>query len=112
MTLYSGDDGLAMPIFAAGGKGLISVASNPAPALTKELVSACLAGDYESARKIQFRLQPFFDVLFCEVNPIPAKKACALLGICEDEVRLPLTRMTEGNAEKLAGIMRSLGLIA
>ena len=112
MTLYSGDDGLALPIFAAGGKGLISVASNPAPALTGELVRACLDGNFDRARALQFRLQPFFDALFCEVNPIPAKKACALMGICEDEVRLPLTRMSEGNAEKLAGIMRSLGLIA
>ena len=111
MTLYSGDDGLALPIFAAGGKGLISVASNAAPALTKQLVDACLAGDYDKGRALQFRLQPFFDALFCEVNPIPAKKACALLGICSDEVRLPLTRMSEGNAEKLAAIMRGLDLI-
>ncbi len=111
LTLYSGDDGLCLPILAAGGKGLISVASNPAPMLTGKLVRACLSGDYELGRQLQFALQPFFDALFCEVNPIPAKKACALLGICEDEVRLPLTRMTEANAQKLEGIMRELHLL-
>ena len=111
LTLYSGDDGLCLPILAAGGKGLISVASNPAPELTGKLVRACLSGDYELGRQLQFALQPFFDALFCEVNPIPAKKACALLGICEDEVRLPLTRMTEANAQKLEGIMRELHLL-
>ena len=111
LTLYSGDDGLCLPILAAGGKGLISVASNPAPMLTGKLVRACLSGDYELGRQLQFALQPFFDALFCEVNPIPATKACALLGICEDEVRLPLTRMTETNAQKLEGIMRELHLL-
>ena len=111
LTLYSGDDGLCLPIMAAGGKGLISVASNPAPRITGELVRACLAGDYEKGRRLQFMLQPLFDALFCEVNPIPAKKAGALLGLCEDEVRLPLTRMTEGNAQKLEGIMRDLQLL-
>ena len=111
LTLYSGDDGLCLPILAAGGKGLISVASNPAPMLTGKLVRACLSGDYELGRQLQFALQPFFDALFCEVNPIPAKKACALLGICKDEVRLPLTRMTEANAQKLEGIMRELHLL-
>lgn len=111
MGLYSGDDGLCLPILAAGGKGLISVASNPAPRQMCEMVWAYLDHDTDKSRELQFRYQPFFSALFSEVNPIPAKKACALLGLCEDTVRLPLTSMTAENAAKLEKVMRDLDIL-
>lgn len=111
MKLYSGDDGLCLPILAAGAEGLISVASNVIPAGMCELVSACLDGDLAKARELQFKYAPLFSALFSEVNPIPAKKACSLLGICADTVRLPLTTMSEDRAATLKSVMRQLNLL-
>ncbi|MDE6550557.1 MAG: 4-hydroxy-tetrahydrodipicolinate synthase [Clostridia bacterium] len=111
MKLYSGDDGLCLPILTAGAEGLISVASNVIPSLMCELVDACLSGDLPKARALQFKYAPLFNALFSEVNPIPAKKACSLLGICSDTVRLPLTVMSEDKAAVLKSAMQQLRLL-
>jgi 4-hydroxy-tetrahydrodipicolinate synthase len=75
------------------------------------LVRAFRAGDLDSARQTHQRLLPLFDVLFCETNPIPVKAALALLGVIGDEIRLPLTRITETNRERLQVVLKELGLL-
>ncbi|HIU98875.1 MAG TPA: 4-hydroxy-tetrahydrodipicolinate synthase [Candidatus Limadaptatus stercoripullorum] len=104
-VVYSGDDGITVPVMAMGGMGVISVASNVAPKFTSEMTSAALAGDYAKAADMQLRMLPFVRALFSEVNPIPVKKAAELKGICAGTVRLPLTPMTDENAAKLAAIL-------
>lgn len=104
-VVYSGDDGITVPVMAMGGMGVISVASNVAPKFTSEMTSAALAGDYAKAADMQLRMLPFVRALFSEVNPIPVKKAAELKGICAGTVRLPLTLMTDENAAKLAAIL-------
>lgn len=111
ISLFSGDDPAALPIFAVGGVGLISVASNAVPAKIKELTDACLAGDYPTARKLQYRYQRFFELMFAEVNPIPIKAACALLGLCKPYMRLPLTQATDATTAALREEMKKLSFI-
>ena len=104
-VVYSGDDGITVPIMAMGGMGVISVASNVAPKFTSEMTSAMLDGDLGKAAAMQLRMLPFVRALFSEVNPIPVKKAAQLKGLCNGIVRLPLTEMTEENAAKLAAML-------
>lgn len=111
IVLYSGDDAAALPIFAVGGQGLISVASNAVPAAVKELTDACLASDYATARDLQFRYQKLFGLMFCEVNPIPIKAACALLGLCKPCMRLPLTEATPESTELIREELKALGFV-
>ncbi len=109
-SVLSGDDAVTLPLLAVGGKGVISTTSNVAPADMVELVRLARAGDFEAARKVHFRLLPLFDALFCETNPIPVKAAVALQGRCGDEIRLPLTPLTQGNRERLQMVLKELGL--
>ncbi len=104
-VVYSGDDGITVPLMAMGGMGVISVASNVAPKFTSGMTSAMLDGDLAKAAAMQLRMLPFVRALFCEVNPIPVKKAAQLKGLCNGIVRLPLTEMTEENAAKLAAML-------
>lgn len=104
-VVYSGDDGITVPLMAMGGMGVISVASNVAPKFTSEMTSAMLDGDLGKAAAMQLRMLPFVRALFSEVNPIPVKKAAQLKGLCNGIVRLPLTEMTEENAAKLAAML-------
>ena len=100
-TLYSGDDGITIPIMSVGGKGVISVASNVVPAQVVAMTTAFLKGDYRLARDKQLEMLPLVDALFAEVNPIPVKKACELLGLANGQLRLPLTTATKKTTEKL-----------
>lgn len=104
--VYSGDDALAVPVIAMGGKGVISVASNVFPKEVSDMCTLALCGQIEQARKYQLAMLPLINALFCEVNPIPVKKALALKGLCEATMRLPLTEMSESNAEKLKNALR------
>lgn len=103
--VYSGDDGLIVPLMALGAKGVISVVSNVLPKETKRLVSLCRQNLYDEAQKLAFRLMPVIDALFSEVNPIPVKKAAETMGLCSSAVRLPLTEMQPKNAERLAAAL-------
>jgi 4-hydroxy-tetrahydrodipicolinate synthase len=96
-ALLAGDDVLTLPILALGGQGVISTCANVAPAETVEMNRAWRAGDLDRARSLHYRLLPLFDVLFCETNPIPVKAAMALCGLVTDEIRLPLTPITQPN---------------
>lgn len=104
-VVYSGDDGITVPVMAMGGMGVISVASNAAPRFTSEMTSAFLAGDLKKAAKMQLDMLPFVRALFSEVNPIPVKKAMQLRGLCNGILRLPLTEMTSENAAKLEKLL-------
>jgi len=111
ITVISGDDFTVLPLLAIGGKGVISVVSNVAPALMARLIDAFFAGDYRSAREAHYQLLPLSDAMFIETNPIPVKTALALMGNIAPEFRLPLCPMSEKNQERLAGVLRSSGLI-
>ncbi len=97
VDLYSGEDGLVVPIMSIGGIGVISVLSNVAPAQTHEMCQKALDGDFAGATKIQLEALPLVDALFSEVNPIPVKAALEMIGFKAGPLRLPLTTMTEAN---------------
>lgn len=103
--VISGDDALTLPIMAMGGLGVISVASNVCPKYVSDMTHYALDGEWERARKMQLALLPLISALFCEVNPIPIKKAMEIKGYCTSKLRLPLTSLTQSNAEKLAKIL-------
>ncbi len=108
MDIYSGDDGITMPLMtAAGALGVISVASNVIPKEMVALTKAIDEGKLEEARKIEFAIAPLIKALFCEVNPIPVKYAASLLGLCNNELRLPLTPMEK--TDRIKDAMRALG---
>ena len=111
LDIYSGNDDQIVPILALGGKGVISVLSNPMPKATSELCHKFFAGDVEGSLKMQLDLLPFVNALFCEVNPIPVKAAMAAMGYCENSVRLPLTVMESAHEAEMLAIMRQWNLI-
>ena len=111
LDIYSGNDDQIVPILALGGKGVISVLSNPMPKETSELCHKFFAGDVEGSLKMQLDLLPFVNALFCEVNPIPVKAAMAAMGFCENSVRLPLTVMESAHEAEMLAIMRQWNLI-
>jgi 4-hydroxy-tetrahydrodipicolinate synthase len=110
-AVLSGDDALALPLVAIGGHGAISTSSNVAPAEMVGLVAAVDAGDLARARELHYQLLPLFDVLFCETNPIPLKSALHLMGLASDEIRLPLTPLTDANRERLQVVLKELGYV-
>ena len=110
-AVLSGDDALTLPLLAIGGKGVITTAGNVAPAEMVELVRAFVAGDVERSRAIHYRLLPLLDALFVETNPIPVKCALALRGLIQEELRLPLVKISPPNRERLQSAMKELGLL-
>lgn len=111
LAILSGDDALTLPIMALGGKGVISTASNVMPREMRELAAAALAGDFQRARVVHYRMLPLLRMLFIETNPIPLKCALALMGKCANELRLPLVPMTAAASEKLKAAMKELQLL-
>ncbi len=111
MAIYSGNDDQIVPILSMGGLGCISVLSNVVPKETVAICDKFFAGDVAGAAELQCRLLPLVNLLFCEVNPIPAKAAATAMGFGEGGIRLPLTPMTEGNREKLLTEMKKWGAI-
>jgi len=110
LTVYAGDDAVTFSIMALGGGGVISTIANVVPREMAELAAACSAGEWERGRALQLRLLPLIRACFSETNPIPLKHALALLGLCEDELRLPLTPMRdEGHRAAVAQALRDLG---
>ena len=106
----SGEDATAHGFNAQGGVGCISVTANVAPALCCALQSACLTGDYAKALEIQDRLMPLHQAVFTEPGLVGVKFAMSELGLCSDEVRLPLTPLTEGTKDLLRAALRHAGL--
>ena len=111
VDLYSGNDDQIVPILSLGGKGVISVLSNIAPKQTHDICAKFFEGDVEGSRKIQLDAIELIDALFCEVNPIPVKKAMNLMGLNAGILRRPLTEMEDANAAKLEKAMKGFGLL-
>ena len=109
--IYSGNDDQIVPIMSLGGKGVISVLSNIAPKQTHDMCAKYLAGDVQGSMQMQLDAIELIDALFCEVNPIPVKKALNLMGMGAGTLRLPLTEMEEANAAKLEKAMKDYGLL-
>ncbi len=110
LAVLSGDDSLTLPLVAMGAAGAISAVSNVIPNEMSELTNAALAGRWDDARAIHYRVLPLIRACFLESNPIPIKAAVAMLGGCENSVRLPLRQMSEGPRAELEAVMKSLGL--
>ena len=110
ITVYSGEDGLTVPILSMGGMGTISVLSNVVPKEAVAMTDAFFAGRIQEAAQWQCKLLPLIDCLFSEVNPIPAKAALSAMGFGEEHLRLPLTPMEPENREKLFAELRKLGV--
>ena len=111
IELYSGNDDQIVPIMALGGKGVISVLSNVAPAKTHEIAASYLEGDVEKSRRMQLEAIELIDALFCEVNPIPVKTALNLMGKEVGPMRGPLCEMEEKNVERLKKAMKDYGIL-
>jgi 4-hydroxy-tetrahydrodipicolinate synthase len=110
LTMLSGDDSFTLPLMALGAKGVISVVTNVMPREMHDLATAALAGDFARSRQIHFSMLPLMRALFTETNPIPVKQACAFMGKCSNEMRMPLLPMTAGPADKLRSVMKELKL--
>ena len=110
IDVYSGEDGLTVPMLAMGGKGTISVLSNVVPQGAVAMTDAFFAGDVQKAAKLQCQYLNLINLLFCEVNPIPAKAAVSAMGYGKEYIRLPLTPMEEVNRAKLLAEMRAQGV--
>ena len=110
-AIWSGNDDETVPICALGGVGVISVAANVLPAEMHTLARLCMDNDFAEAGKLQLYLKDFCDAMFCEVNPIPVKKALNLMGKEVGALRAPLTEMEEENAAKLEKAMKEYGIL-
>ena len=110
-VVLSGDDALALPIIALGGKGVISVVSNEIPAEMTQLDRNCLEHNFEQARRLQRRFLPLMEVNFIESSPIPVKAAMAAMGLLEPVWRRPLCAPRPENEEKIRGVLECLGLV-
>ncbi|MCQ2536099.1 MAG: 4-hydroxy-tetrahydrodipicolinate synthase [Lachnospiraceae bacterium] len=111
LELYSGEDGLVVPLLSIGGIGVISVISNIAPQETHDMVMSFLNGDTKKAMDMQLKCSALVDALFSEVNPIPVKKAMNLMGMNVGSLRAPLEDMSEGAAKVLEAEMKKFGLL-
>ncbi|MGE0869350.1 MAG: 4-hydroxy-tetrahydrodipicolinate synthase [Kofleriaceae bacterium] len=111
MTILSGDDGTAFPLYAVGARGVISVVSNVAPRAMSDMWDAVAAGDWERARKRHHELRLLSQLLFNEPSPAPTKAALSLLGRCSTDVRLPLVAATQGLIDQLRAEMHGQGLL-
>ena len=111
LYLYSGNDSQYYPTLALGGKGIISVASNLVPHEMEEIYRAFTEGDHALSKARADALLPLFRALFLETNPSPIKYAMHLLGLCTDEVRLPLSGVSETTKAEIERVMRTMGLL-
>ena len=112
LDMYSGEDGLIVPLMSIGAKGVISVLSNVAPKQTHDICAKFFAGDVAGSAKMQFEVLELVDALFCEVNPIPVKHALNLMGMETGPLRMPLCPMEEANLERLKKAMKNYGILA
>jgi 4-hydroxy-tetrahydrodipicolinate synthase len=111
LVVLSGEDAINYPLYAVGARGCISVVSNVAPRVVAEGWDAHAAGDADRARKLHYQTVELADALFLESNPIPAKTALGWMGQMQPDLRLPLSPMSAGNADKLRDVLRRHGLV-
>ncbi|MFR3070538.1 MAG: 4-hydroxy-tetrahydrodipicolinate synthase [Enterocloster sp.] len=108
LAIYSGNDDQTLAVLALGGKGVISVLANILPGEMSLLCRRFFVGDLEGSRRLQLSLLPLMQAMFWEVNPIPVKAALAMMGVCGENYRLPMTRMEEGKKEELKRVMERM----
>jgi 4-hydroxy-tetrahydrodipicolinate synthase len=108
--VLSGDDALTLPVMAVGGRGLVSVASNEVPVEMSKMVELAEAGDFKAARRLHQELLPLMQINFIESSPIPVKAAMAMMGLVEEVFRLPLVPPRPTSRERIAQVLRDLGL--
>lgn len=111
-AVLAGDDALALPIIACGGVGVVSVIANYAPKLFRECIQAALAGHWDRARELHYRLFPLMRLNFIESNPIPVKAVLAMMGLIEEAYRLPLTPLQPQHRAVLEKALREAGILA
>lgn len=111
LDMYSGEDGLIVPLMSIGAKGVISVLSNVAPQQTHDICAKFAEGKIEEARQLQFNALELVDALFCEVNPVPVKHALNLQGWDMGPLRMPLCEMEDANLERLRNAMIQYGIL-
>jgi len=111
-TVLSGDDAIALPLIALGGRGVISVVANQIPSEFRQLIKAALDGDFVSARRLQRKYQALMEVNFVETSPGPVKFAMARMGLLEPVWRLPLVAPQEASQQKIEAALESIGLLS
>lgn len=109
--VYSGDDGLTLPVLAVGGTGVISVAGHIVGKQMKEMITAFFLGDLAKAQAIHLELHPFFRAIFITTNPIPIKTAVNIIGLNAGPLRLPMVAATESELEHIKQAMRNVGVL-
>ena len=109
--IWSGDDAETAPIMLLGGKGVISVAANIVPRQMHQLTADCLSGNFAAAGAMQVRLSKLMEALFWEVNPIPVKTALAMMGYCQEILRLPMCEMEPENRYRLQTVLKEFALL-
>ncbi len=110
-SVISGDDFLTLPMMAIGGTGVISVTANVVPELVARQYDAFVEGNLEEAKNLHHKLFKLHLAMFYETNPIPVKTALAMMGLIEEEFKLPLCKMSDENKERLREVLKSMGLI-
>lgn len=110
-VVLSGDDALALPLIALGGQGCISVVCNEAPKLFSKMIHLALEGNIKEARKLHYTMLDLMNVNFIESNPIPVKNALALMGLMEENLRLPLTFIEDKNRAPIEKVLKELKLV-
>ena len=108
LTFYSGNDDMVYPLLALGFEGVISVFSNVKPRMMSDMVAAWFQGDHAQSRELQLKALPLIRALFTEVSPIPCKYAMAQLGLCQNELRLPLIPASEPTCAKMDAALEAL----
>ena len=109
-AVFSGDDAIAIPLIALGGRGIVSVVSNEIPAEMTQLAQAALAGKFQRARELQRRFLPLMNVNFIESNPMPVKAAMALMGLLEPVYRLPLVPPSAQSLQQIRKVLETVGV--
>ena len=109
--VLSGDDAMALAVIALGGDGIVSVVSNETPGMMSAMIDAALEGNIPKAKELHYKLLPLMNINFIESNPIPVKAVCAMMGLIEQNYRLPLVPITAASREKLSKVVEELGLL-
>lgn len=110
-AVMSGDDAVTLPLIALGAEGIVSVASNEIPDLMSQMTNLALSGKWDEARELHYRLLPLMDVNFIESSPGPVKAAMAMMGLLEENFRLPLVPITEASRARVREVLSELGVL-
>lgn len=111
LDIYSGNDDHVLPLLSLGGKGVITTVGNIIPQDMHDLCAAFFEGNVEEARRIQFKILPIWRAAFCEVNPIPIKTMCAMIGMCSGLLRLPMCPPSDKNRAFMESTLKEYGLL-